>query len=226
MRFLRTQARTDTHISTFTLPLDFDPPPSLCISYELSEKTQWIEWQRSKARPSNRPGWRGDGWLCVYECVCAYICVCVCVFDSHPVQSGLCMHVNMNMFVHRVLCFYSLEAFSPYFTTWNDHIRMHAHIVHESGLWSVVGEVKWQVFNQCWPPHAMELICWTRLNLPLTLHLIHPLTGCRCHTQVTASRDSLTNNMWEVEGERSFCVGQLPRDLVSLYIRVHILTTN
>ena len=91
MRFLRTQASTDTHISTFTLPLDFDPPPSLCISYELSEKTQWIEWQRSKARPSNRPGWRGDGWLCVYECVCAYICVCVCVCLTHTRYSQDCV---------------------------------------------------------------------------------------------------------------------------------------
>ena len=67
--------------------------------------------------------------VCVCVCVCAYIClcVCVCVFDSHPVQSGLCVQVDMNMFVHHVFCFHSLESFSPYFTTWNNDIRMHAH---------------------------------------------------------------------------------------------------
>lgn len=41
-------------------------PPSLCVSYELSEKTQWIEWQGSKARPSNRPAW-GETDDCVHE---------------------------------------------------------------------------------------------------------------------------------------------------------------
>lgn len=178
-------------------------PPSLCISYELSEKTQWIEWQRSKARPSNRPGWRGDGWLCVYESVHAYICLRVCL--SHTVRI-VCACVSEYEYVsfHHVLCFHPTKAFSPYFAART--VRMHTRSSPFLSTLKCGRRVKWQVFNQCWPPHATELICWTRLNphsnLPPSFHLIHPLTGKGCHTQVTGFRDSLTNNMWEVEGWR------------------------
>lgn len=87
---LHTQACTDTHISTFTLPLDFDPPPSLCISYELSEKTQWIEGRDQ--RPDLLIGQAGaeTGWLCVYEHVCAYIYVCVCLIFSTVTDMFVC----------------------------------------------------------------------------------------------------------------------------------------
>lgn len=186
-------------------------PPSLCISYELSEETQWIQWQRSKARPSNRPRWRGDGLLCVYECMCVYI-LTVCVFDSHSGQSGRDIQVNMVLMMD--VCFHNVKCFSPYKAL--SHILLHelsiyacrrtqTHtLLHSSSLWSVVGGgVKWQVFNQRWPPHAMELICWTCLNpRPLPFHLIHPLTGTGCDTQVTLIFDSLTNSMREVEGGR------------------------
>lgn len=111
-----TLTHTQTHTPTFTLPLDFDPSPSLCISYELSEKTQWIEWQRSKARPCNRPGWRGDGWLCVYECVgaSAYLCV----FDSHLLQSR----------IFRIWICPSWLVFEPgLFSRTYTHRHMHTH---------------------------------------------------------------------------------------------------
>lgn len=134
---LPTQAHADTHIPTFTLPLDFDPPTSLCVCYELSEKTQWIEWQRSKARPSNRPRWRGDGWLCVYECVCVHTSVYVHVWVT--LCAARSVRQNMNMSIHlcfcHVLCFYSPENFNPYLTTWT----LHTHTLLQSPLlWSVV----------------------------------------------------------------------------------------
>ncbi len=188
MRFLNARACTDTHISTFTLPLDFDPPPSLCISYELSEKTQWIEWQRSKARPSNRPGWSRDGWLCVYECVCAYMCLwCVWLTLStvRTVYASKYEHVFTSVCPSRVLF---LPNQGPFFVFHNlnfPHIRNPTHphthrntLLHSSPLWSVVRGVMWQVFNQRWPGHAVEMICWTRLN-PLPFQLIHPLNWTR-----------------------------------------------
>lgn len=150
---LLTLTHTQTHTPTFTLPLDFDPSPSLCISYELSEKTQWIEWQRSKARPCNRPGWRGDGWLRVYECVraSAYLCV----FDSHLLQSR----------IFRIWICPSWLVFEPgLFSRTYTHGHMHTRTHTSPFLFTLkTNGVKWQVFNQCWPQDAMVLICW---NLP------------------------------------------------------------
>lgn len=129
--FPHTNTHTQTHTPTFTLPLDFDPSPSLCISYELSEKTQWIEWQRSKARPCNRPGWRGDGWLCVYDCVgaSAYLCV----FDSHLLQSR----------IFRIWICPSWLVFEPgLFSRTSTHGHMHTHthtLLHSSSLWRRTG---------------------------------------------------------------------------------------
>lgn len=167
--FPHTNTHTQTHTPTFTLPLDFDPSPSLCISYELSEKTQWIEWQRSKARPCNRPGWRGDGWLCVYDCVgtSAYLCV----FDSHLLQSR----------IFRIWICPSWLVFEPgLFSRTSTHGHMHTHTHTSPFLFTLkTNGVKWQVFNQCWPQDAMVLICW---NLPPPSYLIHPLTWEGCHT--------------------------------------------
>lgn len=136
----------------------------------------------------------------------------MCVLESHLVQSGLCMHVrlNMNMSFHvcpsRAVFLPTQDLLSIFYNMTPSHTHAHTRfsIPLHFEVWS--GGFKWQVFNQHWPPHAIELIRWTRLNpqhnLPPPFHLIHPLTGRGCHTQVAVFRDSLTNNMWEVEGRR------------------------
>lgn len=134
-------------------------------------------------------------WVCVCVCARVHLCVCVCVWLTPGTVRTVCASGYEYVCPSCVLFSLTRGVPSIFYYMKQRHTNARTHIVHESGLWSVVGEVKWQVFNQCWPPHAMELICWTRLNLPFTLHLIHPLTGCGCHTQVTATRDSLTNNM-------------------------------
>ena len=160
------------------------------MSYELSEKTEWIERQRSKARPSNsQDGAETDG--CVYMSAYVYTSLYVCLTQTYYIHGSflrgwtwkclsVCVSVTLTLHTHgRPLTSLFLSTLK-------------------------CGQgVMWQVFNQSWPWHAMELICWTRLNprrnLPPLSHLIHPLTGRGCHTRVVVFRDC---NMGEVEGVR------------------------
>lgn len=205
---LHTQARTDTHISTFTLPLDFDPPHPFVFLTSCQKRPS--ESSSRDQRPDLLIGQDGEETDdCVFMSACAHTSVYVCVWVTLGTVGIVYACVAEYEYVFPSVC--------PSRVVFCTHPRPSLHILlhepstftcthtllHSSPLWSVVGGVKWQVFNQCWPPHAMELICWTRLNpkrnLPPPFHLIHPLTGRGCHTQVAMFRDSLTNNMWEVD---------------------------
>lgn len=106
-------------------------------------------------------------WVCVCVCARVHLCVCVCVWLTPGTVRTVCASGYEYVCPSCVLFSLTRGVPSIFYYMKQRHTNARTHIVHESGLWSVVGEVKWQVFNQCWPPHAMELICWTRLNLPL-----------------------------------------------------------
>lgn len=145
------------------------------------------------------------------------VCLWVCVHTSVYV----CVWVTLSTVRIMYACVPKYEYVNPFLWPFS-HILLHESSIyacthtHTSPFLSTLkcGQgVKWQVFNQCWPPHAMVLICWTCLNPqrypPPPFHLIHPLTESGCHTQVAVFCDSLTNNMWGVKGRRRMKNGDL-----------------